>query len=56
MWNEELENVRKYTEKLVKHSVEEEQISVLPAEKVKLSSKYQSNSYHLKDEWADYRK
>jgi len=57
MWSEGLEEqVRKFTEKLVKHPVEKEQVRVLPISKVKLSTKYQSDSYRLKDDWIDYRR
>ncbi len=56
MWNEELEDqVRKHTEKIVKHPVDQEKINVLQIEKVKLSNSGQkSNSYRLKSEWKEY--
>jgi len=48
--------VRKYTEKLVKHPVDKEKIRVLSIEKVRLSSKHQSDAFRLKDDWIDYRR
>lgn len=57
MWNDELEEqVKKYTEKLAKHPVEKDQIPVLPIEKCKLSINHQSDTYHLNDNWIDYKR
>lgn len=57
MWNEELEReLVKFTTTLVGYAILQEQVRILPIEKVMLSSSRSLKLYELPSQWIDYQR